>query len=260
MARATFAYDRSQREGRRRLLWATILIVLLVFVDIVSGGRIRSLVKSGGAGLWNASAHVRNTLFGSGFFTSRASLAAENAALREALSRAQEDAASYKALQDENEQLRAVAHLAADRQGITAPVVSSVFASPYGTFLIGAGSLAVAPGDIALTADGFAVATISDAGDKTATASEIFAPNSTTNVLIGTSPAQAQGRGSGNARARLPRDVAVSVGDVVTAPELGGRPIGVVGKVESSPAAAEQTVYISLPVDLASLRFVYLVR
>jgi cell shape-determining protein MreC len=231
-----------------------------VLVDILSGGTIRSLVKTGGAGLWNASAHVRTVLFGSGFFTSRASLAAENAALREALSRAQEDTASYKALQDENDQLRAIAHLATEREGITAPIVSSVFASPYGTFLVGAGAPAVATGDIALTADGFAVATISDAGDRIATASEIFAPNSTVNALVGANAAQVEGRGNGNARARLPRDAAVAVGDVVTAPELGGRPVGVVGKVESSPAAAEQTVYISLPVDLASLKFVYLVR
>jgi cell shape-determining protein MreC len=259
MVRATFSYDRSQREGRRRLLWVTLLIVFLLLVDIASGGRIRGLVKTGAAGLWKLSAHARAGIFESGYFSSRASLAAENAALREALSHAQEDAASYRALQTENQELRSLVHLAAQFPGLTAPIVSSVYSSPYGTLLIGAGP-GVAPGDIALTADGFAVATIESAAAGASTATQVFAPNSTVNVLIGATAAQASGRGGGNARAKLPRDAAVSVGDVVTAPELGGRPVGVVGKVDASPAAAEQTVYISLPVDLASLKFVYIVH
>ncbi|HVU75621.1 MAG TPA: rod shape-determining protein MreC [Candidatus Paceibacterota bacterium] len=258
MVRATFAYDRSQREGRRRLLWVTILIVFLVLMDVASGGRIRALVKSGASGLWNMTAQVRAALFSNGYFTSHASLAAENAALREALAKSQEDAASYSALKAQNDELQALVHIASEAPGITAPVVSSVFASPYGTFLIGAGENSVSVGDLVLTADSFVVAAISDVSDRTATAKEIFAPNTTVNVIIGKNAAQAEGRGGGNARARLPRDAAVLVGDVVVAPELGGRAVGVVGKIDSSPAAAEQIVYIVLPVGLDSLKFVYL--
>jgi cell shape-determining protein MreC len=236
------------------------LVLLLLLADIASGGRIRGFVKTSAAGLWTFSAHARAGIFESGYFSSRASLAAENAALREALSHAQEDAASYRALQAENQELRSLVHLAAQFPGLTAPIVSSVYSSPYGTLLIGAGPGSVAPGDIALTADGFAVATIESVAARASTAMQVFAPNSTVNVLIGATAAQASGRGGGNARAKLPRDAAVSVGDVVTAPELGGRPVGIVGSIDTSPAAAEQTVYISLPVDLASLKFVYIVH
>lgn len=260
MVRASFAYDRSQREGRRRLLWLTILIVFLLLLDLASGGRIRSLVKSGAASLWNASSQARVAVFGNGYFTTHARLSAENTALREALTKAQEDAASYSALKEENDQLRALVHLAAGHQGITAPVVSSVFSSPYGTFLVGAGADSVQQGDPVLTSDGFVVATISDVTDRTASAREVFAPNATVNIVIEKTAAQAVGRGGGNARVRLPRDASVQVGDVVTAPELGGRPVGVVGKIDASPAAAEQVVYVALPIDLASLKFVYLTR
>jgi cell shape-determining protein MreC len=260
MVRATFSYDRSQREGRHRLFWVTLLVVFIVLIDIVSGGRVRGLVKTAAAEVWTVSARVRAGVFENGYFSSRSSLAAENAALREALSHAQEDAASYQALKDENQELRAIVHLAGGTPGVTAPIVSSVFSSPYGTLLIGADSGTVSPDDVVLTADNFAVARVESVNGNTATAAQVFAPNNTVNVLIGSKAAQAEGRGGGNARAKLPRDASVHVGDVVTSPELGGRPVGIVGKVDSSPAASEQTIYISLPVDLSALKFVYIVH
>ena len=68
------------------------------------------------------------------------------------------------------------------------------------------------------------------------------------------------GDGGGNAHASVPRGIPVHEGDAVIANAYGGRAIGVVGKVVSSPASAEQTVYMRLPVDLASLRYVYILH
>jgi hypothetical protein len=58
---------------------------------------------------------------------------------------------------------------------------------------------------------------------------------------------------------RMPRGIEIQEGDVVTAPQLGGRPIGLVGHIDSDTSSAEQTVLVSLPVNLASLRYIYIV-
>jgi cell shape-determining protein MreC len=260
MVRADFTLNRSGRRGRRRLLYATLLVVLLVLLDIVSGGKLRALAHTAASGVWSVASKVSSVMFGSGYFVSHASLAAENAALRDELTHYQEQTAAYTAAEQENSDLRALVHLAAHESGITAPVVSSVFSSPYGTFLVGAGSDSVHVGDIVMTPEGFVAGVVTEVQNRESVVKELFAPGETVNVLVGTAAIQASGRGGGNARATVARDIAVSEGEAVYAPEYGGRPVGVVGKVESSPSDAGQSVYINLPVGLTSLRFVYMVR
>lgn len=256
-----FSFEASQgRSGRRRLLYATLLILALLALDLLTGGSIRSLVRSGASGLWSMSASVRGGITGSGALASRSSLAHENALLREQLERMTERAAAYSSLQQENEILRALLRLADDQQGITAPIVSSVRSSPYGTFLIGAGQGdAVQPGSLVLTEGGFVAGRVSEVHARTTLVTEVFAGGGEIDANINGVVVMAEGRGGGNARVELPRDATVQVGDPVVAPQLGGRPIGVVGRIESDPSSASQTVYINLPVNLAALRYVYVV-
>ncbi|MEK7601302.1 MAG: rod shape-determining protein MreC [Patescibacteria group bacterium] len=255
-----FRSSATRRDGRRRLFFATVFVLVVIALDMFSGGSLRATARSLTARVWSASAYVRGAVFGSGFFSSRASLASENATLRETLARYQEGAAGYQVLKQENDSLRSMLHLAQSERGITAPVVSSVIASPYGTFLVGAGTTdSVAVGSLVVTEGGFVVGTVSEAASRTSVVSELFAGGSSVNVLVGGAPAEAVGRGGGNARISLSRDVSVREGDPVTAPSLGGRAVGTVGKVVSDPSNASQTVYVILPVNLASLTYVYVI-
>ena len=79
-------------------------------------------------------------------------------------------------------------------------------------------------------------------------------------VTVAGSATLLEGRGGGNARALLPRGVEVKENDPVFAPSLGSRPVGVVGSIESDPSLAEQTIHVSLPVNLDSLRYVYVLN
>ena len=259
--RTEFSYRSQQREGnRRRLIVATVLVAFLFAADLVSGGALRHLVRSAAATLSRSVSTVVGNIAGSGLFTSRASLEAQNQALANELSSLRQRGAAFSALEAENQQLRGLARLAQTSPGVTAPVVSSVISSPYGTFLIGAGtSDGVHTGGLVLTAGGFVVGKISDAGAHVSTVSEIFSPNTSFNALIAGTPTIVTGSGGGNAHAELPRGAHVEVGDTVVSPELGQRQVGVVGAVASSSAQATQDVYMSLPVSLGSLQFVYVV-
>jgi cell shape-determining protein MreC len=239
---------------------ATAIAILLILIDLSSGGGVRSQVRAGVALVWNAGVSVNASIFSNGYFSSRRSLSSENEALREQLAQYSQRAAAYDVLVRENESLRALAQIAGQESGITAPIISPLSGTPFSTFQIGAGADEVAVGDMVLTDGGFVVGIVSDVAAQSALVTELFAANHSVDVHIAETRLVAEGYGGGNARATTPRGVAIVAGDSVTAPSLGARAVGVVGSVKSDPASAEQTVYIRLPANLSSLRFVYVVR
>lgn len=240
------------------MLAATIVVILVFLFDIVSGGVMRHGARAVGEVLWSASEGTLGKIGESGFFSSRAALAQENATLSTEVAQLQGAQAALSAAESENAQLRALVHLASVSSGITAPVTSSFQSSPYGTFQIGAGSAeGVRKGDLVETADGFALGTVSDVAGGSALVSELFAPGSKIDALVDGIPLTLSGQGGGAASGDAPHGAAINESDTVTAASLAGRPIGVVGNVESSAASAATHVIVRLPVNLESLSFVY---
>ncbi len=249
------------KAGRRRLMALTALVILLILIDLVTGGSVRSMVRSFTAAIWARSENVRASISDSGYFTTHRALAGENARLREENAQYREKAAAYGVLLEENAQLRAALSLAGQRAGLTAPIVSSFKSSPYGSFLIGAGENdPIAVGDLVLTQGGFVVGVVSEVLAKTSSVQGVFSAGETTDALIGNTAVVITGDGGGNAHAGVPRGVEVKEGDPVVAPTYGGRAIGIVGRVESSPTSADQRVYIRLPVNLTSLRYIFVLH
>ena len=82
-----------------------------------------------------------------------------------------------------------------------------------------------------------------------------------TEVLIGTSTARviAQGRGGGNFIAKIPREIDIHKGDIIT---LSGSPtllFAKVGVIESNPKDPFQTIFFQNPVNVNKLSFVQVV-
>ncbi|QQG37519.1 MAG: rod shape-determining protein MreC [Candidatus Kaiserbacteria bacterium] len=260
----SFSHASKTRGTRKRLFAATVLVLLILFADLLSGGAIRAMVRGAYVRVWSAGSGVVSGIFESGFFSTRRALERENGSLRERLSELETKSASFSVLRQENDSLRSLLKVAERAPGITASIVSSVRSSPYGTFLIGAGSEdGVAPGSLVLAADsagdGFVLGVVQEADARTALVKELFGPGISTEASVRGASVVVEGQGGGNARAEAPRNLPVVAGDPVTAPSLGGYPIGVVGAVKTEASSAESDVYIGLPVSLAGLSFVYVV-
>ena len=235
-----------------------MLVLLLFLIDALSGGVLRSNMRLTAATISRWTDKTSAVVSVRTFFSSRAALEAQNRTLTEEVADLSERAGRANLLQRENDDLRALAHLAQNSPGVTAPVLSSLSASPYGTFLIGAGaSGSVARGGLVLTKSGFVVGRINEVTGSTALVSEIFAPNASIEALLNGALVQVKGQGGGNGRTEVSRDLRVAVGDVVVVPQFGQRGIGVVGAVASSSASASQQVYIRLPNTFSELQFVY---
>jgi cell shape-determining protein MreC len=258
---AEFRFHSPRRDSRRRRLLVATAVVLVIFaIDLVSGGSLRSIVRVSFSGIWNATAHVREAVLGSGYFSSHRALASENARLRNEIAQLQEDTAALTLVRAQNTQLSSMTHLASDQPGLTAPVVSSMSASPYGTFLVGAGSRdGVVPDSLVLTADGFVLGRVSEVHAGQSLVTSVLESGTQTESLIGGIAVTVEGRGGGNGRAALPRSAVVATGTPVIAPSLSARPIGIVGHIDSNPTSAESTAYVVFPVNLSTLQYVFIV-
>ena len=256
---------RNESQGVRPLAAASALVVLLFVIDVVSGGYVRHEVRALAEASMRTLGAVQGAITRSGVFSSRARLEAMNVGLETEVNELRERAAASEALRVENESLRALLHLASTTSevslsGITAPVVSSTFSSPYGTFWIGAGSAeGVLDGDLVLTPGGFVVGTVTDAGAHQSVVSEVFAPNAQVDGMLDGATISFIGSGQGRARASIPRGVHIAQNDPVFAPAFGQRPVGIVGAIASSPASASEDVFVHLPVDLGALQYVYVI-
>ncbi len=253
----------SGRKGRRGLLIATVLVAILFVADGLSGGNIRTLIRSGAATLWSTVTHTGETITGSGMFATRRALESENAALRKDLTEVQLRAAAFEFLRSENESLRGIVQIVEDSDGITVPIVSSLRSSPYGTFLIGAGTESgLNEGDLVMIGDSaapFAIGRIETLDERISVVKELFAPDKTIEGVVGGVSVIFDGRGGGQARGEAPRDADVQVGDVVVSAAVRGRAIGVVGKVEEDSGGASKKLYANIPVSMFDIRFVYVV-
>lgn len=240
---------------------ALAISVVLFGFDTLTGGLVRSYTRTMGSLAWGAVAGVSHTMDSTGYFATRSSLVEENTMLKEKLVLYEEQSARYRALEQQNDALREIAGLAgSEGDGTTARVLSSFHSSPYGTFVIGAGERdGIVRGDIVLTPGGFVLGSVSDLDAHTATVDALFSPGRRLEVLVKDVAFDAEGRGGGNARAEIPRGADVAVGDAAVVPSAGGRVAGVIGEIESASSSATQTLFIRLPHNADTLRFVYVV-
>lgn len=254
-----------RRRGTKRLVAATALAIFLLGADAFSGGAIRGLIRDSAAQVsygalrsWGAITHL-------GIFESRATLARENADLRNQVQSLTLKAAAFDVLQEDDLQLRAMTRLATEYpKGVTAPIVSSFFAAPYGSFTIGAGNeVRIQRKDLVLmTTDdtgssAFAVGTISDVSAHTALVSTFFAPRNQLPVRVANTEQTLIGDGVNTAHILVPRGITVHEGDIVTSVEHEGHPVGIVVHIEADPADAYSRVFVSLPVSPAARQYVY---
>ncbi|HCM43603.1 TPA: hypothetical protein DIS55_01465 [Candidatus Kaiserbacteria bacterium] len=252
-----------QNKSRRRLLVATVFVIAVFVADTLSGGSARAFARAGAAYMWATGASAGETVFDSGFFSTRRALEKENKSLREELTQLQTRVAVFDILKSENESLRLLTRFTERERGITAPIISSFRSSPYGTFLIGAGSEdGIRAGNLVMAGDpqfgGFVIGRVENTDARISLVKAVFAPNETTDAVISGISVMLLGRGGGQARAEAPRDAEIKTGDAVFSPLMGGKAIGVVGGVEVDKGDASERVYVMVPFSLTS-RFVYII-
>lgn len=256
----------TRTRGKTGAIALTAIVLCLGLADFLLGGAVRDAARTAVVPFANFGRASVAAVSSGDFFSSRAALLRENAELRLERDRLQAQGMAFEALRNDIEALQEMARLAAlesekgDSESVTAPVISSLRASPYGTFLIGAGLVhGVQNGSIVLGDSGFAIGSVSDVSNRNSVVRMFFSPGQTADVVSGSTGFSITGHGGGNASAEVPRESLLNEGDAVLAPTLGNRPVGIIGKIASSTSSAYADVYIVYPRNLNTVRYVHVV-
>ncbi|MDO8518438.1 MAG: rod shape-determining protein MreC [bacterium] len=238
------------RLGRGKpLVVPALFFLILIFLAAV-------LWRSQATGLfWQAAAPL--LALRNGFATSpTAQLNAELAATKAMR-------ADRNVLYQENLQLKARLGRDGSVQTILAGVLMRPPATPYDTLMIDAGSQqGVTENDLVSAGGTVLIGRVAQVYGATARVVLFSAPGQTYNALLsiqnGASsvPVEVQGQGAGSLEAQVPAKTAVAVGDAVLFPGIAGGFSSVVSHIDVKDGESFETLYMHLPVDPLTLRYV----
>lgn len=259
----SFRHDEQKKKKRRRVLGVVLLITLLLLslrgpVANTLGGFFAVI----GRPFWS----VRDgavSIYGefTATISSKITLEAENAHLRDVLDEVALDAYSRQQLREENEDLKAMLGRKSEYDFTLARILSAPPVSPYDTLLIDAGTdQGVFIGMQALSQGDFKVGEVTRVWGRTALVSLYSTPNTQLSVTVGSSsiPAVAWGLGGGNLRIILPRGVSVKVGDMANIPALAPEYAGTVDAIDRPEGSSLEAIYVRLPFDVDKEKWLYL--
>jgi cell shape-determining protein MreC len=244
------------RRSRRTLVLVTVIVFMLVASDFASGGFIRKSVRDVVGILNGVVMKIALTVSDSKPLASRKTLLDENKKLRAEIDRLSSFKIQNELLRAENEALGNLLGVGENRSGgITARILSTLTSSPFSTIVVESGEESgVSVGDYVVIEGGIAIGFISEVGKRTSLVTLFTAPSEKTGILLGNASVEMVGRGGGNAVAELPRDIEISEDGLV--PLKGSKfAVGIVGRIESSPADAFQKVFINVPTSIESQEF-----
>lgn len=202
--------------------------------------------------------YVGQAISQSKFFSSKTALIDENIRLRKQNDDLEEKLVDFTLLSSQNDELRKLLNVRVKRNGIGAIVTLHPSQSPFDVFDLELSSgNSVQLGNL-LTAGNIALGTLVEERGTYAKAQLYSSPDTQTEgrlVKNGT-PLILIGKGGGNFSVSAPRDLDITVGDLVS---LGKNPDLALAKVESIEEAETDSfkkVRLATPINIFSLRYV----
>ncbi len=259
----SFRHDKRRVEKRRKLIATFLILAVIIFLVRGPLENVFSVVfQTIGRPFWvfkNYLGNKEENMFV--LFQSKASLAEENALLRQSIDQMSLESYSEESLRAENETLKTALGRKPESTLTLARVLATPPVSPYDTLVVDGGAdHGIFPGMDAFVSGDFKVGTVTRVFKRSSIITLYSSPDTELDVRIGSSsiPALAHGAGGGNLEIMLPKGVAVAKGDLVEIPALAPQYAGVIEGVIAPEGTSLQTVFTKLPFNLYELQWVYL--
>jgi cell shape-determining protein MreC len=261
-------FNIKSRGGRNKtaakgIVVVTLVIVFLILLQTLSINPFGSVVH----GIVRPVLQIQNTLASEtqAFFLllkSKRILIKENEILQERLLILEPSAYLVDALKTENAELKALLTRRVAENSVLAAVLAKPSLSLYDTLIIDVGTTnGVSEGDEVIVYGNFVIGVISKVYAKSALVTLFSSQGNVSEVTLGDKHllVKAHGRGGGNFETRLPRGIAVAVGDIVIIPNISTRIFSTVERVVASPADQFQTIFFKNPINISDIRWVEVV-
>jgi len=211
--------------------------------------------------LWTAenafSQNLRNRV---AFLQSQKNLVEENYALKERLLSLETQIESFSKDRNERDALLELLGRRQDSEGVLAAVLTRPPQTPYDVILIDVGSNAsITSGSEVSLPEGPILGTVSEVFSKKAKVKLFSTSGEETNAILerGSVPVILVGRGGGNFKITLSRDITVEKGDRILSADVFSRLLAVVEDVSVNSTDSFKEILAKSPANLFSLRFVF---
>lgn len=249
--------QRKEKTSRARIAGTAFAVVALVLLVVfVIAPFVQKLARGP---QWLAASVEKG-----GLLVSKASLIRENAELKGQAVSFQAQLLELGMLRDENEKLREeLSYRSVPSESVTAQVIAKPGQSLYNSVIIDRGSAqGVRVGQLVTVHGTVGLGRVSETSASTATVQLFSAPGFKGDVVMKSQDitVPATGKGGGNFEIHIPREIAVTDGDILAFPESPNVAIGVIKSIIFDPRDPFQTVLARTPVNVQELRFVEVVK
>lgn len=195
-------------------------------------------------------------------FKTKESLYRENTELKNSLEQLSLQLENQKLITDENLRLKEVLGRMGDREIVLSRVLAKSNRSLYDTLIIDVGSEnKIKEGDLVFASQSV-IGKIARTSENSSRVKLFSSPGEEINVNVGEKNIQAvaYGLGAGNLEVRLPKEVEVKEGDIVSSPEIGVDILGTVGHIAKKDSDSFQKILVKTPVNINELGWVEILR
>jgi cell shape-determining protein MreC len=250
-------------KKNRRLVWISLAVVAVILV--ASFGLFRVFSKGANAiarPAFSLKETVREWFDGISFhWQTKKSLVAQNENLKNTLEEYRLRLAYGDFVASENEKLKELLGAKpASQVSILAKVLAGPKTSFYDTLLIDLGAAEVAIGAKVILPPNILLGEVAEISGRTAKVKLYSTSGVATEAKLSVSgiPVKIIGRGGGNFKMSLPRDIEVALDGAITLPP--DYLLGFIKKIENDPRQPEQTIFASSPVNIFTLDHVFVVQ
>lgn len=245
------------RQGRSRKIFILLGVFLAgTLVFSLLGGVAVSLISP----LWRSENALGASLRWLGEnLHSRSSLVSENILLKDRVASLEREAAAAGLRREQEASLAALLGRAPRAGEVFASVLTRPPQSPYDLFVIDAGEKdGIALGSRVALPEGPALGIISDIFSSSAKVRLYTSAGERTEAVLerGNIPVLLEGRGAGNFRLEIPREIVVMPGDRILSADTSFSLIGVVEEVLVEPTDAFKEILAKSPANIFSVRIV----
>lgn len=253
------------KKDRKPVFFFFLLIVAGILFLGVTSAPLRNVLSQGAlfiaSPFWQGENVLRTWLIShASFFSSKRSLAEENEALKNRTSVLEAQALNREKIAEENEELKKLLGRTEEHERtILGAILSKPNRSPYDTLILDIGARhGVGEGDFVLALGTIVVGLVEEAYPLVSRVKLFSSPGERIPVILGsdTISAEAEGVGGGNFEIRLPREIGVKEGDSISFPSIKNQIVGVVERIDASPADPFQTIRFKNPVNMFQLQWV----
>lgn len=255
--------NRREKGVLKQILLACAVMIVAGIFYFFAPNFVNNTIFKIARPVWNAEHYIVGQFAKiSALITDKERLAKLNATLEQKLEEAEVALQSLDYYKRENEQLKLLLGRNSGEKRTLANIMAKPNQSVYDTLLLDAGlQEKIAVGDLVLAGD-FVLGSIREVYANHSKAVLLSAPGEISRVLIGEEDisAEALGRGAGNFILKLPKEINVTVGDLVRLPGLNPKFFGVVLDVEQTVTSTFQSILFRMPVNINNLRWVEIVK